>query len=170
MEESYLQIAVIQGTADVKGQFSQEEVSKTVVFCFRAFRPISPDDREAILQKMAAFGINDVTFETKAKLDGFEAALTSDELQILNTIRGRKMLRSEDSLNINKLTFGNINGLRLNLKRGDLGLVAATDDTGGQKLEVDALSKMIGEKAIMKSMSKKKVPERGAVSHQVVEG
>lgn len=144
-------LLVIQGTADVKGELTQGEISKTVDFCFRAFRPVSRDEREGVLQKMKALGLQDPTSkeaETNSNDEGLDAALTEDEINILNAIRARQMLRSEDTMNIENFSFDTIDGLAPNLKRGSLGLVPATaspirlPDTA----DGDVLALMAGEK------------------------
>jgi flavine halogenase len=135
----------------VKGELTQGEISKTVDFCFRAFQPVSREEREAVLKKIESLGINETTptdAEEKAKQVGLEEALTADELRILNAIRARQMIRSEDTMNIDNFSFDTIEGLAPNLKRGDLGLVPST--TAPMRLpegpEGDVLALMTGEK------------------------
>lgn len=142
---------VIQGTADVKGELTQGEISKTVDFCFKAFQPISRDEREAVLKKVEALSINESTTseaEIQANQVALEAALTPDELRILNAIRARQMIRSEDTMNIENFSFDTIDGLAPNMKRGSLGLVP--DTAAPARLpdgpDGDILALMAGEK------------------------
>ena len=50
--------------------------------------------------------------------------LTDDEMQILNSIRAKQMLRMEDTFNLNHFGSDPIDGLAPQLKKGALGLVA----------------------------------------------
>jgi hypothetical protein len=141
---------VIQGTADVKGELSQSEISKTVDFCMRAFQPVSPDEREGVHKKVEALSLNESTIseaETQANQAALEAALTPDELSILNAIRARQMIRSEDTMNIDNFSFDTIDGLAPNMKRGSLGLVpaAAAPVKLPDRSEEDVWAKLIGE-------------------------
>jgi hypothetical protein len=47
--------AVIQGTADVQGKLTQEEVSNTVDFCLNAFVPVDAAKRDAVLKRVEDF-------------------------------------------------------------------------------------------------------------------
>ncbi len=116
---------VIQGTADadVGGKLTQDEVVKTVDFCLLAFKDTSPEERQKVLDKVAA--INGTVSDDKANLE----KLTEDELKILNHIRAKQMLRFEDTFNLNHFGSDAIDGLVPNLKRGSLGLVAQGKDT-----------------------------------------
>lgn len=80
----------------------------------------------------------------KQTVEMLEANLTEDETAILNTIRGRQMLRSEDTMNLENLAADIIDGRRINLERGQLGLVepSASDK---KKDGVDVMALMIGE-------------------------
>ena len=73
-----------------------------------------------------------------------EANLTEDETRVLNTIRARQMLRSEDIMDIEHLGVDVIDGRRINMERGSLGL--ATPMSGKQKKEaVDVMALLVGE-------------------------
>ncbi len=100
---------------------------------------------------MEALSINESTTseaEIQAKQVALEATLTPDELHILNAIRARQVVRSEDTMNIDNFSFDTIDGLAPDMKRGSLGLVLATaapvrlpDGPDG-----DILALMAGEK------------------------
>lgn len=113
-------VIVIQGAADTNNKLTQEEISKTVDFCFGAFAPAASDQREAVLRKVGDLGVNSNTLEGKKEL---EAALSPEELRILETIQARQMLRMEDITNIDSFGLDVIDGLTPNMKTGDLGLV-----------------------------------------------
>lgn len=110
---------VIQGIADadVGGKLTQSVISQSVEFCFHAFEDISPEARNAVLEKLDRVKANpDV--ETKQDLE----KLNEDELAILRTIRARQMLRTEDSMNIDSFSQDVIDGFVPRLIRGKLGL------------------------------------------------
>ena len=120
--------AVIQGTADadVGGKLTHDEVVKTVNFCLHAFKDTSPEERQKVLEKVAAInGASSTISDDKANLE----KLTKDELKILNHIRAKQMLRFEDTFNLNHFGSDAIDGLAPNLKRGSLGLVPQGKDT-----------------------------------------
>ena len=117
-------MAVIQGTADTHGKLTQEEVSKTVDFCLNAFSGhVDATQRDAVLKKVEDLRLAGQA-ETQKELAAY---LTPDELHILNTVRAREMVRSEDTVNIDTFTSDSIDGRVLNMVHGSLGLVAAPE-------------------------------------------
>lgn len=142
-------IAVIQGTSDINGKLTQAEISKTVDFCFNAFRPVDEAEKKAVLKKLENMSLeqNDPASDAskpKQTVEMLEATLTEDETRILNTIRSRQMLRSEDTINIENLAADVIDGRRINLERGSLGLVEPSATV--EKKEVDdVLALFMGE-------------------------
>lgn len=130
-------------------------MSKTVEFCFRAFAHVSFEEKEALVQKLKSLGHDaDANDEANRKaLDELEKHLTPEEQAILKTLKGRRMVRPEDSLNIDNFTLDSIDGLAPRLERGNLGLSPA------KKAEVkytthDALSFLNGEaRAAKKTLS-----------------
>lgn len=74
-----------------------------------------------------------------------ETKFTDDEMHILNTIRGRQMLRSEDTMNIENLAADVIDGKRINLERGALGLSEASGKGEKKGESVDVMALIIGE-------------------------
>lgn len=99
------------------GKLTQDMVSKTLDFCFNAFAQVSPDQRQAVLDKLESVK-DDPTTETQQDLE----KLTDDELAILRTIRARQMMRSEDAMNIDTFSNDAIDGLLPRLVTGKLGL------------------------------------------------
>lgn len=73
-----------------------------------------------------------------------EANLSEDETRILNTIRARQMLQSEDTMNLENLAADIIDGRRINLERGSLSLVKPTG-AEKKKGQVDVLALLMGE-------------------------
>ncbi|KAF7554238.1 hypothetical protein G7Z17_g3056 [Cylindrodendrum hubeiense] len=110
---------IIQGhaDADVSGKLTQGLVSKSVEFCFHAFQDISPEARQAVLDKLERVKADPNT-ETKEDLE----KLNEDEMGILRTIRARQMLRAEDSMNIESFSNDVILGFVPRLIHGKLGL------------------------------------------------
>ncbi|KAF3068459.1 Tryptophan 2-halogenase [Daldinia childiae] len=120
---------VIHGTVDanVKVKPTQEEISKTVEFCFRSLADIPPEQKDALIQKLKSLGIEgEVNDEENLRaIEEIEKSLTPEESQILNILRGRRMLRNEDSISLVNFTLDSIDGLAPNMERGKLGLVKA---------------------------------------------
>ena len=139
---------IIQGQADAdtKGKLTQAEISKTVEFCFRAFAHVSFEEKEALVRKLKALGHDGDAYDgaNSKALDEIEKQLTPEEQTILKTLKGRRIVRPEDSLNIDNFLLDSIDGLGPRLERGNLGLQAA------KKAEVkftshDSLSYLNGE-------------------------
>ncbi|KAL8680685.1 MAG: hypothetical protein Q9224_006922, partial [Gallowayella concinna] len=141
---------IIQGTSDLSGKLTQAEISKTVDFCFQAFRPVDEAEKRKVLKKLEDLSLEQDK-ETgdastpKKTVEMLEATLTEDETSILNTIRGRQMLRSEDTMDIENLAADVIDGRRINLERGALGLVKPSAGSDMKKESVDILALMMGE-------------------------
>lgn len=124
---------VIQGTADVKGDLTQAELSKTVDFCLNAFADTEPEERAAVLRKVDGTGVETNGTNGDASMTGAnkhtvnQDSLTEDELRVLKTIRARQMLRTEDTLNLDNWSSEVINGYSPNVRRGALGLNKAPE-------------------------------------------
>lgn len=103
---------MIQGTADVDTKLSQEELTKTLEFCSNAFEPVKPEDRSSMLEKL---GQNPDT--------AYQVDLSPQQRTVVDHIRARQMMRTEDTMNINSFGTDAISGFIPNLKRGDLGLL-----------------------------------------------
>lgn len=137
------------------GKLSQEEVSKTVDFCFHAFVPVPLAEKEAVLEKMEQLGISDPNVSDDKFNQGvaeLQGLLSPEQMRIMHTIRARQMLRSEDTLNIDNFGTDVINGLSPNLVRGDLGLVEARKIA--QAAQSDVLALMSGEEKAAASKDK----------------
>ncbi|KAL8984872.1 MAG: hypothetical protein Q9205_001285 [Flavoplaca limonia] len=159
---------IIQGTADAdtKGKLTQSEISKTVEFCFRAFAHVSFEKKEALVQKLKALGHDaDASDEANSvAMEEIEKQLTPEEQQILVTLKGRRMVRPEDSLNIENFLLDSIDGLGPRMERGNLGLQAA------KKAEVkftkhDPLSYLNGEWKTGKTQPNGDVQTNGVNGH-----
>lgn len=149
-ERAFSQVLVIQGTADVSGKLTQQELSQTVDFCFKAFAPAPPDQKEEILRKVEALSVKDKdSYSVKPHqiVEELEVSLTPEEIRILKLIQARQMLRSEDMLNIESFSTDVIDGMSANVKRGELGLVTAAP-TKPVESKIDALSLLTGEERL----------------------
>lgn len=146
---------------------TQAEISKTVEFCFKAFAHVSFEEKEALVKKLKELGLDGDAYDEKNRkaLDEVEKKLTPEEQSILKTLKGRRMVRPEDSLNIDNFTVDSIDGFAPRLEHGKLGLVAA------KKAEVnytrhDPLSFLNGEsKAVKKTLQNGHAEPNGSTTH-----
>ncbi|KID93747.1 Tryptophan halogenase, partial [Metarhizium majus ARSEF 297] len=110
--------------ADAAGKVSQLEISKILQFCFKAFTYVPPEKKDALfdkLRKLDSKALQDDAKQTPT-LDAIEKHLTADELQILEILRSRRMIR-EDPFEMDSFTLDTIDGMAPKLVRGSLGLV-----------------------------------------------
>ncbi|KAI4173221.1 MAG: hypothetical protein LQ348_006625 [Seirophora lacunosa] len=124
---------IIQGTADVGKGVSQTELSETIAFCANAWDSVRPDERAAILQKIQRFVSYYTSGKPVSKAQDAEAVfekvkqnLSEEEVRVMNYIRARQALRTEDSMNIERFSMDVIDGLAPNVERGNLTLKKAT--------------------------------------------
>ncbi|KAK8137274.1 FAD/NAD(P)-binding domain-containing protein [Apiospora sp. TS-2023a] len=122
---------IIQGTADAAAsKLTQAELNKTLEFCANAFKPVASDEaRVQAVETLNASGDNG------ASVDRTE--LTQDQIDALDHVRARKMMRTEDTMNIDSFGTDAIGNLVPRLVRGSLGLQAAqqgsTDEGEGEQ-------------------------------------
>jgi hypothetical protein len=135
-------------------------VSKTVDFCLKAFAPVDVAKRDAVLKR-----VEDLTaagsVQSHAEL---QAYLSADEMNILNSVRAREMVRSEDTVNIDTFASDIIDGRALNMVQGSLGLIAEAGVSKEVKKSVDLLGQMMGEGA-EKALAEQPVPVLVAASN-----
>ncbi|KAL9623323.1 MAG: hypothetical protein Q9160_002430 [Pyrenula sp. 1 TL-2023] len=112
-------------------KFTQSDVSSTIDFCLNAFNPLEAEKHKSVLEK-AKLAEQSQTNGGQLQTERIEK-LTPDELAILNTIRARQMLRTEDTLNIQNFSKNVVQGLRPRLERGQLGLVKAEKEEGEEE-------------------------------------
>lgn len=96
---------------------------KTVDFCLNAFKEVTPEERQKVLDKVKAMN-GTTSVDRKEDLE----RLTTAELEVLNNIRAKQMMRIEDTMNLNGFERDTIDGYAPNLKRGSLGLVRRDAD------------------------------------------
>ena len=114
---------------------SHANMDKTIDFCANAFDSYHPEDRAAVLDKMAsALNDNEVDRnstssssdeDVRRKLEALRESLTPEEKGVLDFIRARKAIRTEETLHIDSFTTNVIDGLAPHLERGHLTLVEA---------------------------------------------
>jgi hypothetical protein len=120
-------VVVIQGTVDADATGSavdQTDFGKIFEFCFKAFTYVPPKKKEALFQKIEALGIQAGQLHTPETLEAIGKHLTGDELQVLETLRSRRMVR-EDPFEMDSFTLDTIDGMAPRLVRGKLGLTHA---------------------------------------------
>lgn len=85
---------------------------------------IEPELKESLLQKLktANLDVNASDEDTNKAIDEIQKSLTPEESDALNVLRGRKMLRHEDIINVENFTKDSIGGFVAVLERGNLGL------------------------------------------------
>lgn len=125
-----LTLPVIQGTADTSEKLTHTDIAQVLDFCSSAFEPTHPEEREAVLAKVAAANagsIDPLAQELyEAKANAVHANFTEEEKLVVNHMKARSMLRTEDTMHIRNWGLDVINGMAPRLERGRLGLVAAT--------------------------------------------
>lgn len=153
---------IIQGTADVGGKLTQDELSKTIDFCLGAFQHTAPEERDAVMKKIEAQqneAKKESDLEAKAKVD--PEGLSPQEMQVLKTIRARQMLRTEDVINIDSFGTDTIDGFAPRIKRGELGLKKPETWSGGPaapKMDLFAKAKEEQEQPAQPSMQPQAPP------------
>ncbi|KAJ6785909.1 hypothetical protein PWT90_09495 [Aphanocladium album] len=126
--ESYTRVKVIQGTvdSDTTGKVSQNEVSKVFEFCYEAFIYVPPEKKDALFAKSKNLRVdsNGGSICDEEDFEAVQGHLTTDEVQILEILRSRRMMR-EGPFEMDSFTLDTIDGVAPNLVHGELGLVAA---------------------------------------------
>jgi len=111
----------------IKHKLTSEELSKTIEFCAHAFVPTKKEDREAVLAKVhqgsEAEGMSEVV---KATIDR-EKNLSNEEQRVLNHITARSMMRADDTVGISEFASDVVDGMRLRMTTGALGLENVED-------------------------------------------
>jgi len=107
-----------------------------------AFVPVDAAKRDALLKRIEDLKISGSAQDPKE----LEAYLSPEEMRILNTVRAREMVRSEDTVNIDTFTSDTIDGRAVNMVHGSLGLISAQEAAKKvAKKSDDVLSKLMGE-------------------------
>lgn len=127
---------VIQGTADTTSELSQVKLDETINFCANAFDSVHPEDRVKVLDKVAT-AIGETTGENQAnppslsenekqsRIDALRESLDDEEKRVLDFIRARRIIKTEETLDIDHFTTNIIDGKAPHLERGKLTLIDA---------------------------------------------
>ncbi|KAK6544545.1 hypothetical protein TWF694_001235 [Orbilia ellipsospora] len=115
---------IIQGSVDTDttGKVTSSEISEIMEFCFKAFNYVAPEKKELLFRKLKELGAGDLDTATAEQMRDVEKHLTADELQILETLRSRRLVR-EDLFEMDSFALDTIDGMAPNLVRGQLGLM-----------------------------------------------
>ncbi|KAL8941209.1 MAG: hypothetical protein Q9216_002386 [Gyalolechia sp. 2 TL-2023] len=126
---------IIQGTADTTSTVSHVNMDQTIDFCANAFDSVHPEDRVKVLDKMAtAIGENGgdgadapslSEGEVQSRIDTLRKTLDPEEKKVLDFIRARRIIKTEETLDIDHFTTNVIDGMAPHLERGNLTLVNA---------------------------------------------
>lgn len=100
-----------------------------------AFHPVKPEERQAVQKKIEEALGGDSKNQNPQELS---EKLTEDEIRVLHSIRARRMLRTEDTLNLNNFRKDVIGGFMPNVERGSLGLVKVSSQVHAENGEDDA--------------------------------
>jgi hypothetical protein len=125
------------------------------------------EQKEALIEKLKKLGLDaDANGEqTKKGLKELEKDFTPEELQILDTPRGRRMMRAEDSLNIDNFTRDSTDGMTPRLEQGKLGLANARR-AEIKYTRLDSLSFLDGEARVREKV----VQEQGQMAAEAMNG
>jgi len=108
----------VSGKVDLSGKvLSQGELSKTLDFCANAFQPIRSDEDRAVALKTIEQNKDLALDGTEYKVD-----FSIEQINAVNHIRARKLMRTEDTLNNDSFQVDVIDGYAPNLVVGSLGL------------------------------------------------
>jgi hypothetical protein len=116
------------------------------------------------VQKLKSVDVDvDANDEQTAKaIDEIQKNLTPEESEALDALRGRKMLRHEDAINVDNFTKDSINGLVAVMERGKLGLKKG-EAAKVSKASLFSLGFLEGHGPDMdKMMTNKKQPEKAS--------
>lgn len=112
---------VIQGNSDVgKNLMAGENLHKTINFLAEhAFEPSLPEERGALIAKYG-----DPLEKAPVAMPG-DTRQDLESKAVLKGMAVRKLMRTEDIVHIDNFISDNLNGYRLRLERGKLGLEKA---------------------------------------------
>ena len=118
---------VIQGTLDVKKEVPQQQIVKTLEFCKSLFSATwQLEDRASVLKKIDDAQKEDLARGANAEgptaMERLQMTLTEEEKSAFKYIETRKHMRLDDTLTINSFVSDVVDGRRLRLERGRLGL------------------------------------------------
>lgn len=118
---------VIQGTLDVEKQVSQQQIMKTLEFCANIFDASWDEEADATVLDKLSKGQNGGMASGAPTLNGhagngFVAPLTTDEQAALDHIKIVRSLQCRENTTGMTITSDVLEGRKLRLERGKLGL------------------------------------------------
>ena len=138
-------LVVIQGLADSTSIISQAELSRTIDFCSKGFESVDVEERAAVVHKLdysIAAETDDTAGPTPANqgqttvTQRMKDSLSPEHKRAIDSIRARRLMRTEDTMHIDSFTTDVIDGMAPNLVRGNLTLVKAVPKTNGATAEM----------------------------------
>ena len=117
---------VIQGTVDVNSTISEEELGQTLDFCAAAFEPTDAAEMNSVLQKIVPNGEITTNDKLRQAADPTPGTLSVEEQHVLSHIRARTAMKiaALPQTDLDNFSTDVLLGMRSNLERGNLGLVA----------------------------------------------
>ncbi|KAL5513601.1 hypothetical protein ACEPAH_4000 [Sanghuangporus vaninii] len=121
---------VIQGSVDVYNMLSEKEISGTLDFCSSSWDSAQPQLRDSLLRKISqnmpgrdnAMSISPDPRDEPGVPQGCKGGMTAEEQRLLAYLKSRRLLRTEDTMNIRNFSVDVVQGYRPRLIRGNLGL------------------------------------------------
>ena len=102
---------------------SQDELTQTLNFCAAAFDQTQPEERESALQKLTSMGENITDGHLKNNVNIYKENFSQEELRVISHIRARRVMDTKSTFSLDNFSTDVIDGMRVNLQRGKLGLV-----------------------------------------------
>ena len=102
-----------------------------IEFCARGFEPTDPDERahvlnHATMRKDGLIVTDNLTADVKPESEvSINSSQDENWLRVARALNARKFLRTEDIQHIDNLIGDALNGMRIHLRTGELGLIHA---------------------------------------------
>ena len=120
---------VIQGSVDLYSLLHRDELEKTFKFCSTAWETTQPELRDSLLKKINSHLSNIDVNGSQSTEERVHDSPTKDEIfmsgeeqRLLAYLKSRRLLRTEDTMNIKNFSQDIVRGRRPRLHRGQLGL------------------------------------------------
>jgi len=113
---------VIQGTADISKQLTEDELERTIDFCRNIVAPTDPEEMKAVASRVSKeiLSVNAPVYTSK-QISDMVGEEDEEARRVVEDINARKPIY----VMTGKLELEEVEGLKVELKRGELGLVAA---------------------------------------------
>ena len=131
---------------------SAEELSETIDFCAKGWTNVQPEQRAAVLQKVAssispkpkATAVREAPNDQTQKVKDLRGSLDPEDKRALDYIRARQIMRTEDSMHIGNFSTDVIDGLTPHLERGNLTLLKAVPKAEMAAVETNRPTMSVG--------------------------